>query len=68
MCRQPHAGALTVTIGVTQIDAERFRREAEECRQLAVRAVNPLDKEHWLHLAAEWLKLAEEAEKRRPRF
>ncbi|WP_193760667.1 hypothetical protein [Bradyrhizobium yuanmingense] len=51
-----------------ETDAERFRQEAEECRQLAASSINPLDKETWLRLAAEWLKMAEEAERRRPRF
>jgi hypothetical protein len=36
-----------------ETDAQRFREEAEECRKLACRAINPLDKEAWLKLAAE---------------
>ena len=43
-------------------DAERFRSEAEECRQKAARAYSRLDKEAWLLLAADCLRLAEEAE------
>ena len=45
-----------------QTDAERFRKEAQECRDLAEKAMSPLDKEAWLHLAEDWLKLAREAE------
>jgi hypothetical protein len=42
-------------------DAEvvRFRAQAEECRQQAERAISPLDKEAWLRLAGEWIKLAQ---------
>jgi hypothetical protein len=40
-------------------DSERFRREAEECRQMAARAANPHDRVAWLKLAADWLSLAE---------
>jgi len=53
---------------MAETDAERFRQEAEECRRLAVQSRSPLDKETWRRLAAEWLKMAEEAERRRPRF
>jgi hypothetical protein len=46
----------------SQTDAERFRKEAQECRELAEKATSPADKEAWLHLAEDWLKLAQEAE------
>ncbi|MCK1744850.1 hypothetical protein IVA80_29565 [Bradyrhizobium sp. 139] len=49
-------------------DAERFRAEAEECRLQAAEALKPEDKEAWLRLAADWIKLAEEAYLRRGRF
>jgi hypothetical protein len=45
-------------------DAERFRKQAEEAREYASRAFSPLDSEAWLRVAAEWLKLAANAEKR----
>ena len=48
-----------------ETDAQRFREEAEECRKLAYRAINPLDKEAWLKLAAEWIKLAQGADRKR---
>ena len=38
--------------------AARFRKQAEECREQAAKAVNPIDKEAWLRLAEEWLKMA----------
>jgi hypothetical protein len=46
-------------------DASKFRKQAEEARQHAERAISPLDKEAWLRVADEWLKLAETAEARR---
>jgi hypothetical protein len=39
-------------------DADRFRRQAEEARQHAAKAISPLDKEAWLKIAEDWLKLA----------
>jgi hypothetical protein len=39
-------------------DSDRFRRQAAECREQAAKAVSPLDKEAWLRVAEEWLKLA----------
>jgi hypothetical protein len=45
-------------------DATRFRRQAEECRQQAENAINPLDKESWLRVAAEWIKLAQAVDER----
>jgi hypothetical protein len=47
---------------VPKSDAKRFRSEAEECHQKAARAYSRLDKEAWLLLAADCLRLAEEAE------
>jgi hypothetical protein len=46
-------------------DAARFRKRAEEAREHAARARSPLDKEAWLRVAEEWLKLAVSAEGRR---
>jgi hypothetical protein len=48
-------------------DAARFRKQAEECREQAAEAVNPLDKEAWLRIAEEWLKLASSVDERRRR-
>jgi hypothetical protein len=45
-------------------DANRFRKEAEECREHAAKAISLLDKEEWLRLAGEWIKLAQAAEGR----
>jgi hypothetical protein len=40
---------------------EHFRSQAETCHQMARISVNPF-KQVWLELAAEWTKLAQEAE------
>jgi hypothetical protein len=45
-------------------DAARFRKQAEEARQHAERAISLLDKEAWLKVAGEWTKLAEAVEHR----
>ena len=52
-------------IGMSVSDVDRFRKEAEEARRQAERAISSLDKEEWLRVAAEWIKLALDAEKRR---
>ena len=49
-------------------DAKQFRKEAEECRALAEKATSPQDRDEWLRLAAEWIKLAQEAESRGGRW
>jgi erythromycin esterase-like protein len=49
----------------TPDDAARFRQQANECREQASKAVNPLDKEAWLRVAEEWLKLASTVDERR---
>jgi hypothetical protein len=49
-------------------DANRFRKQAEECRQHAAKTVGPLEKEQWQRLSEEWLKLAQAAEEGRSRF
>jgi len=50
---------------MAETDAERFRQEAEECRRFAERSASQIDKEAWLRLAGDWIKLAENAEQRR---
>jgi hypothetical protein len=53
---------------MTETDAERFRKEAEDCRILAEKAISAPDREEWLRFATEWLKLAQEAESRGGRW
>jgi len=45
--------------------ADRYRRKAEECRHAAQQATSGVDKNDWLKLAEEWLKLAADADKSR---
>ena len=46
-------------------DAARFRKQADDCREQAAKAVNPLDKETWLRIAGEWLEMAAAADQRK---
>jgi hypothetical protein len=50
---------------MTETDAERYRRQAEQCRKLAERSANEFDEKSWLHLAEDWIKLAEADEESR---
>ena len=50
--------------GMSDQEIARFRAQAEECRQQAEKAISPLDKEAWLRVAGEWIKLAQETERR----
>jgi hypothetical protein len=50
---------------MSEDEAARFRKQADECREQAAKAVSPLDKESWLRVAEEWIKLAMSVEKRR---
>jgi hypothetical protein len=43
-------------------NADRYSREAEECRQNAQNALRPIDREAWLRLAADWARLAASAQ------
>jgi hypothetical protein len=43
-------------------EGDRFRKQAEDCRQQAERAVSPHDRDVWLRLAADWTKLAQSAD------
>jgi hypothetical protein len=39
-------------------EADRYRRQAEECRDEAAKAVSPIDQDRWLRLADEFTNLA----------
>jgi hypothetical protein len=49
---------------MSESDAVRYRKQAEEARQFAEKAISTLDKEAWLKVAGEWIKLAESASAR----
>ena len=42
--------------------ADRFRQNADDCRQRSLQARMPADKAIWLKLAEEWQRLAEEVD------
>jgi hypothetical protein len=50
---------------MSETDGSKYRKQAEECREQAAKAVSQLDKDAWLRVAEEWLKLALSAEGRR---
>jgi hypothetical protein len=43
-------------------DADDFRKQAEEARQMAARSLKQEDKAFWLRLAEDWIKLAQQAD------
>ena len=43
-------------------DADDFRKQAEEARQMAARSLKQEDKAFWLCLAEDWIKLAQQAD------
>ena len=51
-----------------EIDADKFRKKADEAREQASKAISPLDQEAWLRIAEEWLKLAQNAEMRAKKY
>lgn len=44
-------------------NADQFRKNAEEARQMAAQSPKAGDKAFWLRLAEDWIKLAQEADK-----
>jgi hypothetical protein len=46
-------------------DADRFRKQAKEAQEQAAKSISPLDKEAWLRVAKDWLKLATSADNRK---
>jgi hypothetical protein len=65
---EPNSLLGIIPVAMTDTDADKFRKKAEERRKLADRSVSQLDKDYWLRLAADWIKLAENAEERRSKF
>jgi hypothetical protein len=42
--------------------ADLYRGRADECRQQAERSIHASDKESWLRIAEEWMKLVQSSE------
>jgi hypothetical protein len=51
--------------GMSEADIARSRAQAEECLGQAEQATSQTDKEIWLQMAEKWIKLVEDAERRR---
>ena len=49
---------------MTDTNTDKFLKQAEDCLREAGKAINPLDKEAWLRLAEDWMKLAQAAKER----
>jgi hypothetical protein len=47
-----------------ETDADKYRKQAEACEEKAAKTISESDRGTWLRLAADWLMLAEDAEKR----
>ena len=62
---KPEFTFVRLSVAMTETDAERYRRQAEECQKLAQRSANQFDEKSWLHVAEDWIKLAEADEGRR---
>jgi hypothetical protein len=45
-------------------DAEEFRKQAHDARQMAAQSGKQEDKDFWLKLTEDWLKLAQSADER----
>jgi hypothetical protein len=53
--------------GVLFVEAsnlDRLLNEVEECLRLAAISTNPADREAWVHLAEDWMRLARAARER----
>jgi hypothetical protein len=44
------------------MNAEGYRKRAEECRELAAKVSDPSDKAFWLRLAEDWMNVASTSE------
>jgi hypothetical protein len=45
-------------------EVARLRLQAQECVEQAERSISPLDKETWLRVAADWMRLAQSIDDR----
>jgi hypothetical protein len=51
--------------GISDADIATSRARAQECLEQAAQSTSETDKEAWLRIAAEWIKLVEDANRRR---
>jgi hypothetical protein len=45
-------------------NADDYRKQAEDARSKAATAINPIDQATWMRLSEDWLRLAQEADRR----
>ncbi len=45
-------------------NADDYRKQAEDARTKAAKAINPIDQATWMRLSEDWLRLAQEADRR----
>jgi hypothetical protein len=60
-CAGKHSGKKPALTNAQQ-RADQYRREAAQCREQAERSKREEDKASWLKLAAQWQRMAEEAD------
>jgi len=51
--------------GISDADVAASRARAQECLEQAAQATSETEKEAWLEMAARWIELIEDAERRR---
>jgi hypothetical protein len=47
----------SITRMISMTKWEAYRAEADECRRMATKALDPVDRERWLRVASQWLEL-----------
>src|SRR3984893_9927929 len=47
----------SITRMISMTKWEAYRAEADECRRMATKALDPVDRERWLRVAEQWLDL-----------
>jgi hypothetical protein len=47
----------SITRMISMTKWEAYRAEADQCRRMATKALDPVDRERWLRVASQWLEL-----------
>ena len=47
----------SITRMISMTKWEAYQAEADECRRMATKALDPVDRERWLRVASQWLEL-----------
>jgi hypothetical protein len=59
-----HTGCRLSRTSTNVSDSDEYRKQAEEARQMATKAVLGEDQVFWLRMAEDWAKLAQAADER----